>query len=151
MVRIYSWDRRLLRALGDRFFGSLAVQDGNVRAGLSLVLAVDHTLLVGVQPGIDERLTLPDLSDFDGANCRRAVSIDDVGIGSLRALQHDRRRHRQAIMPRIEQQPYADEFARPQPMRRVGKFRLELDRAGRLQNLVVDQRELALVQLNLAV
>ena len=54
-------------------------------------------------------------------------------------------------MSRIQEQPHADEFARPQPMRRVGKLRLELDRAGGLQDLVVDQRELALVQLDLAV
>ena len=66
-------------------------------------------------------------------------------------MQHDGCRHRQAVMSRIEQQPHADEFARPQPMSLVGKLRLELDRAGRLQDLVVDQRELALVQFDLAV
>ena len=54
-------------------------------------------------------------------------------------------------MPRIEQQPHADEFARPQPMRFVGKLRLELDRAGRLQDLVVDEVERALIQLDLVV
>ena len=54
-------------------------------------------------------------------------------------------------MSRIQEQPHADELARPQPTMPVGKLRLELDRAGRLQDLVVDKRELALVQFDLAV
>src|SRR6202030_1427860 len=74
-----------------------------------------------------------------------------IRIGSLRSLQHDGSGNRQAVMSRIQEQPHADEYARQQPMSLVGKLRLELDRAGRLQNLVVDQRELALVQLDLAV
>ena len=35
-------------------------------AGLQLVLSVDHDLLVGLEAGIHERLTLPDLRDLDG-------------------------------------------------------------------------------------
>ena len=83
-----------------------------------------------------------------GRICHRAVGIDDVGVGSLLALLHGRRRDGQAVVPRIEQQPHIDEFARPKPVRRVGKFGLEPDRAGGLQDLVVDQRELAFVELD---
>ena len=54
-------------------------------------------------------------------------------------------------MPRIEEQPRVDELARPEPMRLVGKIRLELDRAGGLQDLVVDEAELALIELDLVV
>ena len=55
------------------------------------------------------------------------------------------------VMPGLEQQPRVDELARPEHMRRVGKIGLELDRAGGLQDLVVDERELALVELDLVV
>ena len=47
-------------------------------------------------------------------------------------------------MPRVEQQPRVDELARPKLMRLVGKIRLELDRAGGLQVLIVDEAERAL-------
>src|SRR5712691_11377796 len=51
-------------------------------------------------------------------------------------------------MPCIDEQPRVDELARPEPVRLVGKIRLELDRPGCLQDLVVDEAELALIQLN---
>ena len=71
-------------------------------AGLQLVLSVDHDLLVGLEAGIDERLTLPDLRDLDRADCHRAVGIDHIGIGSLRPLLHDGCRNGQAVMSRIQ-------------------------------------------------
>src|ERR1700737_3968256 len=49
-------------------------------------------------------------------------------------------------MPRIDEQSRLDELARPEPVRLIGKIRLELDRAGGLQDLVVDEAELALTQ-----
>ena len=49
-------------------------------------------------------------------------------------------------MPGIDQQARIDEFARPEPVRLVGEIGLELDRAGGLQDLVVDEAELALIQ-----
>ena len=54
-------------------------------------------------------------------------------------------------MPGLEQQPCVDELARPEPMRRIGKIGLELDRAGGLQDLIVDEGELAFVELDLVV
>ena len=42
-----------------------------------------------------------------------AVRVDHIGIGSLRALLHDRCRNGQAVVPRIEEQPRVDELARP--------------------------------------
>ena len=50
-------------------------------------------------------------------------------------------------MPRVEQQPRIDELARPQQMLRVGKLRLQPDRAGGLDDLVVDQVKRALIEL----
>src|SRR5207302_9559005 len=71
-----------------------------------------------------------------------------VGVGAVWARLRDRCRNGQAAMPRIEEQPRVDELARPQPMHLVGKIRLELDRAGGLQDLVVDEAERALIQLD---
>ena len=52
-------------------------------------------------------------------------------------------------MSRIQEQPHADEFAGPQPMFFVGKLRLELNRTRCLQDLIINQRERALIQLDL--
>src|SRR5258708_15738972 len=148
MARKCSWYRRLLRGWCGGFVGCLAVQDREMRAGLQLVLPVDHDLLVGLEAGINERLAVADLRDLDWADCHGAVRIDHVRVGSLRALLHDRCGNGQAVMPCIEEQPRVDELARPETMRGVGKIRLELDRAGRLQDLVVDEAERALIQLD---
>ena len=44
-----------------------------------------------------------------------------------RTLLHDRCGNGQAVVPRVDQQPCVDQFARPELVRRVGKIRLELD------------------------
>ena len=49
-------------------------------------------------------------------------------------------------MPRVDQQSRVDELARPELVRLVGKIGLELDRAGGLQDLVVDEAEHALIE-----
>src|SRR5712675_1869960 len=51
-------------------------------------------------------------------------------------------------MPRLDEQPRVDKLARPEPVRLVVKIRLELDRTGGLEDLVVDQAEHALIQLD---
>src|SRR5438445_10287292 len=51
-------------------------------------------------------------------------------------------------MPGIDEQPRVDKLARPELVRLVVKIRLELDRAGGLQDLVVDEAEHALIQLD---
>src|SRR5437899_11939667 len=51
-------------------------------------------------------------------------------------------------MPRLNEQPRVDKLARPELVRLVVKIRLELDRAGGLQDLVVDEAEQALIQLD---
>src|SRR6266436_6701496 len=119
-----------------------------MRARLQLVLSVDHDLLVGLEAGIYQRLAVTDLRDLDLADGHGAVGIDDIGVRSFRTLLHDRCRNGQAVVPDIEQQPGVDKLARPEPVRRVGKIRLELDRAGGLQDLVVDEAELPFIQLH---
>src|ERR1700722_12265233 len=134
MVRKYSWNRGLQCVLCSRFLCGLAVQDGDMRAWLQLVLSVDHHLLVGLETGINERLPVTDLRDLDWSDGHGAVRIDDIGVGSFRTLLHDRGGNSQAVMPCIDEQPRVDEFARPQLLRLVGKIRLELDRTCFLQD-----------------
>src|ERR1700681_4106287 len=151
MVRKCSWDGNLLGTLCRGLGCRLSVQDGDMAAGLQLVLPVDDNLFVRGKSAIDQRLTVAGLrnrnrSPFDGA-----VGLDHVGIEALLALLNGSGRNRQTILPRIEQQPRIDQFPRPQPMRGVWKFGLELDRAGRLQNLVIDEIDLADIKLDLVV
>src|SRR6266478_8120793 len=119
-----------------------------MRARLQLVLSVDHDLLVGLEAGIDQRLAVSDLRNLDRADCHGAVRIDDVSVGSFRTLLNDRSGNGQAVMPRVDQQPRVDKFAGPELVRAVAKIRLELDRAGSLQDLVVDEAEHAFIQLD---
>src|ERR1700723_680792 len=111
MALICSWDWRLLSALCNGFLCRLAVQHPDTRARLQLVLSVDHDLFVGCEAGIDQRLTITDLRDLDRADSHGVVGIDDVGIGSVGALLHDRGRYRQAVVPCIEEQSSVDELA----------------------------------------
>ena len=92
--------------------------------GLQLVLSVGDDLFVGLEARVDECLPLADLRDLDRADRDRAIRIDHIGIGALRALLHDRSGYGQAVMPRVEEQPRVNELTRPQQMLLVGKFAL---------------------------
>ena len=127
------------------------MQNRHMCTFLQLVLSVDDDLLVGREAGVYKRLPLADLSDLDWAGRHGGVGIDNIGVGSLLALLHHRCGNGQAVMPRIDQEPYADELARPQPMGRIWKLCLEPYRTGGLQDLIVDKRELALIELDLPV
>src|ERR1700716_2137100 len=146
MGRTCSWDRRLLSVLRGCFLCRGAVQERDMRARLQLVSSVDHDLLVGLEAGINQRLAVTDLRDLDWADCLGTVRIYDIGVGSFRTFLHDRCGNGQTVMSRIEEQPRVDELAWPELVRRVRKIRLELDRAGCLQDLVVDEAEYALIQ-----
>jgi len=122
------------------------VQHPDTRAGLQLVLSVDHDLLIGLEAGVNERLAAADLRDLDRPVLNRVVGIDDVGVGSTWTLLHSRCSDGQAVTPCIDEQPRIDELARPKPVRCVDKIRLELDRARGLQDLVVDEAEHALIE-----
>ena len=116
-------------------------------AGLQLVLSVDDDLLVGLEARVDERLALADLCDLDRADRHGAVRVDHVCVGSLRALQHDRCGNGQAVMPRVEQQPCVYELTRPQQVLLVGKLGSQPDRAGCLDDLVIDEVKCSLIEL----
>src|ERR1700712_5717858 len=98
MARRCSWDGCLLRALCDGFLRCLAMQHRDTRAGLQLVLSVNHDLLIGLEPGINEGLSAADLRNLDRPALDSVVGIDDVNIGSIRTLLHSRRSDGQAIM-----------------------------------------------------
>src|SRR4030088_360126 len=126
MARKCSWDGSLLGVLCSGFLCRLTGQDRHMCTRLQLVLSVDHDLLVGMEAGINQRLAVADLRDLDWADRHRVVGIDDISVGSLRTLLHDRAGNGQATMPCIEEQPRVDELARPELVRLVAKIRLEL-------------------------
>ena len=117
-----------------------------MRAGCSLYCPSTTTCSPAFRPGSISASPSADLRDLERADRDRAVGFDDIGIGAVRTLLHDRGGDGQAVMPgRRASSRALTEFTRPQPCGLVGKGCLELDRAGGLQNLVVDQREYALV------
>src|ERR1700676_4673913 len=103
-----------------------------MRPRLQLVLSIDHYLLIGLEAGINERLPVADLRDLDWSDGHGGVRVDDISVRSFRTFLHDRCGNGQAVMPCIDEQPRIDELARPEPVRLVGKIRLELDRTGGL-------------------
>ena len=117
----------MLRALGRGFLGRFALQDADRGSGLQPVLSVNDDLLVRLQSGVDERLAVADLRNFHVTQDRASLPIDDVSKRSLCTLLHHRCRYGQPIMPRVDEQPHIDQFARPKPVIRVGKFGLEAD------------------------
>ena len=74
--------------------GRLAVQHRHLAAGLQPVLPLDHDLLVRLEPGIDQRLSLADLRHRDRAHLHRAVGPDHIDICAVRPLLHRRGRER---------------------------------------------------------
>src|ERR1700680_3398430 len=100
------------------------MQQRDMRAWLKLVLSVDHDLLVGCEAGINQRLAVTDWRDLDRADCHRVVRIDDVSVGSLRTLLHDRCGNGQAVVPNIDKQPRVYKLTRPEQVRLVVKVRL---------------------------
>src|ERR1700721_542973 len=142
MVRKCSWDVNLLGTLCRGLGCRLSVQDGDMAAGLQLVLPVDDNLFVRGKSAIDQRLTVAGLRNRNRSRFDGAVGLDHVGIEALLALLNGSGRNRTPILPRIQQQPRIDQFPRPQPMRGIWKFGLELDRAGCLQNLFIEKTHL---------
>ena len=62
------------------------MQQLDVGARLQLVLSVDHDLLVSVEAGVDESLSVADLRDGNRPDRDGVVGIDDVRVGSFRTL-----------------------------------------------------------------
>ena len=138
-------------ALRRGFLRRLAMQDVDMAARLQPVLSIDHDLLVGREPGIDQRLALADLRDRDGTDLRPCCRDRSHRHRRPADLAARPTRDGQAVVPGFEQQPHIDQLARPKPMCLIGKLRLELNRARRLEDLIVDETERALIELDLVV
>ena len=119
--------------------------------GCSLYWPSTTTCSLAGKSAIDQRLSVADLRDGDGAVLDRIVGLDHIGVNALLALLHHRGRDGQPVVPRFQQQSCIHQFTWPQPVRGVGKFGLDLDRAGGLQDFVVDEIDFALVELDLVV
>ena len=104
-----------------------------------------------MQAGIDQRLTVADLTDGDRPDLRSSIRSDDPDVGAIRTLLNCRRGNRQAIVPRGQKQSRIDELAWPEPTLRIGEVGAQLNCAGGLNDLIVDEDELALVELGLVI
>ncbi len=73
------------------------------------------------------------------------VVLDDVHEGAVRTALHRAGRDHHDLLQRVDQQPHIDELPGPELQVGVGKFGLELHRAGGLVDLIVDDPEHAAV------
>ena len=97
----------------------------------------------GLQALGDHRLRLVLLRHRDRPHRHLVVRLHDIDEGAVRPALHGRGRRHHHLLERVDQQPDVDEAARPELQFAVGKFGLELDRAGGLIDLIVDDLELA--------
>ncbi len=118
-----------------------------MRADVQPILAVDDDALARRDPLGHDRGVIVDRHRLDAALLDRIVRLHHPGIEPVRAVLDRDRRDGDRILARLDQEADAHEFARPQPLILVVEFSLELDRRGRLIDLVVDQQQAALRQL----
>src|SRR5260370_25253360 len=104
MARKCSWDGNLLGTLCRGLGCRLAVQDGDMAAGLQLVLPVDDNLFVRSKSAIDQRLTVAGLRNRNRSRFDGAVGLDHVGVEALLALLNVPGRNRHSLVPPIQQQ-----------------------------------------------
>ncbi len=115
-----------------------------MRAGLQFILAIDHDLLTGGQAGFDHRLAIFCWPDLHRLHPDGFVRFDHVGIGALRPALHDAGRHDGRVLSGREDESRINKFSRPQFQILVRESGLQLHRAGRLIDLVVDHCERSL-------
>jgi hypothetical protein len=84
MARKCSWDGNLLGTLCRGLGCRLAVQDGDMAAGLQLVLPVDDNLFVRGKSAIDQRLTVAGLRNRNRSRFDGAVGLDPMAILLIR-------------------------------------------------------------------
>ncbi len=102
-----------------------------------------HHALIGFQALGDDRLHLILLRHRHRPHRDLVVRLHDIDEGAVRSALHGRGRRHHHLLERVGQQPDVDEAARPELQLAVGEFGLELDRAGRRIDLIVDDLELA--------
>ena len=110
-----------------------------------------HHALIRLQAVVDDRLDLILLRHGDVADRHLVVGLHHIDECSVRPALHRCGRHHRHLFKGVDQQPDVDELARPELELAVGKFSLELDGAGGLVDLIVDDPELALLDCRLVV
>src|SRR6202040_3423746 len=115
------------------------------------ILPVDDDPLAWRQPLGDDGDAVLNRSDVDGASLDSVIRLDNIGVIAIRAVLDGLRGHRRDFPPGREDYAQADELAGPQPFVIIVKARLEVNRASRLVNGVVNQCQLAFGELLLAV
>ena len=135
-----------------RAAGGLRSSVSTTGAGLEPRLAVHHDLFAGREAlGDDRRSSLLTGIVSIGALVHGIVRLDDPGIEAVGPRCTATGGIVTASLRVVDQNVDAHELARPQPLVGIGEFRLELDRAGGLIDLIVDEEQMAFRQLLLVV
>jgi hypothetical protein len=107
--------------------------------GLQPVLSGGDHGLVRLETRIDQSLTVTDLPNRDLPDLCRPIRGNHPDVGAVRPLLHGRGRDRQPVVPRGEEHSSINKFARPEPALRVGEVGAQLNRAGCLNDLIVNE------------
>ena len=110
----------------------------------------DHAL-ADLQAGRDHRPHVVLLRQRHPPHRDGAVVLDHVDERAAGAALDGGGRHHHHLAQRVDQHPHIDELAGPELEIGIGKFGLELHRAGGLIDLIVDHQHLAAVERRLAV
>ena len=135
---------RGLSAVGRRGGRSVAA-DRHLRAVGQTYEAGGDDLVAGRHAARHHGLVLVLPLDLDRPHRRLAVVADDVDEGAVRPALHGAGRDHRDALERVDQKPHVDELAGPERHVRVREFRLELDRACRGIDLVVDHGQCAVL------
>ena len=129
----------------------VAATEGDGRAVLEPTEAARHDLFACAQPLGDNSIFVVLPRNLDLPHLGSVVGPDDVDVGAVRSALHGFGRRYDDALQCVDEKPDVDELPRPELAFVVREISLELDRAGLLIDLVVDDFQRADVEFGLAI
>src|SRR5262245_42581639 len=117
---------------------TLGRRDGHAGPFRQTREAARHHLVALLEPGRDHGLQLVLLRNGDRLDADGVVCAQNIGERAVGPALHGARGDHDDLDERIDPHAYIDELAGPEPQLGVGKFGLELHRAGDLVHLIVE-------------
>src|SRR5271166_1766861 len=120
-------------------------------ARLQLLLPVSNNFVAVLQAGGDDDSAALGQSNLHRPHLDRVVGVHYVSEGAVGTAENGAGRRRYRVLTRLQQQVSVDELVGPEHAVGIVKDRLQLGRAGRRINLVVNRQQLARSELFLVV
>lgn len=120
--------------------------DEHMRACLQAILIAGDDALVERETGIDDGQAGAFIADLQCPDLDGGIAFHHVGEGAVGPELHRGGGQGEHVARSAQQHARVDELPGPESVVRIGEDRFQLGRAGRLIDLVIDQRESALIQ-----